>query len=348
MSIGLGIFRLGFLENAFSSAKMEILSWNCHGLIPEKANQVRTQVLSRPKLAAVGIQEVMRNLDTDEMIIILEATFPSSDWITRYSKGSGPGKGLFTAVKVPKDKDCSAEITEFFDENGSQLHHVELTVDDFTYSMNNYYISPKTKEISIDFSNCLASSDISFGDLNRTDTSTTKFQKYTNIIESMDFQELLVENTCIPIRGNRPTTCPDSVLSSDKYNEEVDVLSHDTLTSDHLAVKISTDFPYFDEDRNVRTVYYDMQSITVEKIVEIWTTLPDQPSDAELAHVCSKLVLLGRRVSNGKRKKVEGIVETVDEYWAREMANDERKISDLKNIFEIEKKINSLVYPTRI
>jgi len=236
--------------------------------------------------------------------------------------------------------DGSAEITEFFDENGSQLHHVELTVDDLTYSMNNYYISPKTKEISTDFSNCFATSDISFGDLNRTDTSTTKFQQYTNIMESMDFQELLVENTCIPIRGNRPTTCPDSVLSSGKYNEEVDLLSHDTLTSDHIAVKISTDFPFFDEPRSVRTVYYDMESITVEKIAEIWDELTDQPSDVELALVCSKLVLLGRRVSNGTRKKVGGRVETVDEYWAREMANDEKKIGDLKNIFEIEKKIN--------
>ena len=41
-----------------------------------------------------------------------------------------------------------------------------------------------------------------------------KFRQYTNnIMESMDFEELLYEPTFIPIRGNRPTTSPDQTFS---------------------------------------------------------------------------------------------------------------------------------------
>ena len=135
---------------------LKALNWNCHGFKPAKVNEVKCQVQTNPDLRFVGISEIQRDLTTNEMIPLIESCFPSSDWLQHYTPGSGAGKGLFTAVKLPKNRSCEATIKTVPDCADNELaHEITLKSGNLNYALSNYYVSPSVKTLSVNFKNLL-------------------------------------------------------------------------------------------------------------------------------------------------------------------------------------------------
>ena len=145
-------------------------------------------------------------------------------------------------------------------------------------------------------------------DLNRTDQTTTKFEQYSNLCENINFEELILDPTCIPIRGSIPTTTPDSVLVKNKYDESVTLLSPETLHSDHLGIMVHTNFPFSDvklDDNSVHE-YYEFDCVDKARKKLIWSPVDANPSFSEVSECFGQLTLMCKRVRKGAiRKKLK-------------------------------------------
>ena len=195
---------------------------------------------SQPEIRVVTLWELMRDVRKTEYITDIERLFPCADWKVKYTRGGGrgvSGTGVLTAVRLPKGKDCQVEFLDYPETNQEIAHKFIMRIENAEYNIFSYYLKPGDTKMGDDMVDALAWADLSLGDMNRTIRPgyTVRGEHYEHVIEANSLVELIEVPTCIPIRGNEPTTTPDSVLSNSKYDESIFVCRHDTLTSDHLG-----------------------------------------------------------------------------------------------------------------
>ena len=252
--------------------------------------------------------EVMRDVRKAEYLSDIEGLFPCADWKVYYTKGVNgggvSGTGILTAVKLAKGKDCSVEFLEYPETTPEIAHKFTLKMQDLEYNIFSYYLKPGETQLGAPMIDALKWADLSLGDMNRTIRPgySVRGHHYENVVDEHTLVELIQVPTCIPIRGTEPTTTPDSALTNCKYNESIFVCRQDTLSSDHLAFLITSDFQMTDVEREYEEYYYDMESMSVEMRESVWAELPEIPVTADILRCEGKLALMCRRKGGNKRR----------------------------------------------
>ena len=158
----------------------------------------------------------------------------------------------------------------------------------------------------------------------------------------MNFDELVQEPTCTPIRGTEPTTMPDSVLVKNKFSETVTLLSPETLHSDHLGIMVNTSFPFGDVKVDDDSVYeyYEYDSISKDRKCEIWTEVSATPSFNEANAAFGQLTLMCKRVrKGGVQKKNNTPIKDINQEWTENIKHDEKTICDVGRLFKISNRL---------
>ena len=102
---------------------MEVLHWNCNGLIESRLKQLKSLVDTREELQMVSLSETKRDLRREENIVNLSVIFPSQKWKKCYTF---EGQGLITFVKYPTDTDYDIEIEDHSVEDRELMHVVKI------------------------------------------------------------------------------------------------------------------------------------------------------------------------------------------------------------------------------
>ena len=320
---------------------MEGASWNCNGLSPQKLKELARLIASRPLLHFISISEIKRDLRKAENVINIAAVFPESKWKTKYTHGSGPGQGLFTAIKIP---DSGSVFIDDHSVEGELAHVSTLLSSSGGYNILSYYVRPNNTRLSNNFIHMFENSNIALGDLNRSAaTQPIRAEHYDSILETFDRVELIESPTFIPhtSQTQEPTTTPDSCATDCLYNESAYLLHHTTLCSDHLAVYFSTNFSMDFEYTRKEAYYYDYSALDSADIEAAWDKLNNQPSFTEVNEIFSLLLLKIKRKANSK------IVDPLDydpdrlgsseinEHWLEVIQGNDNMMRNVARMFQV-------------
>ena len=319
---------------------MEGIVWNCNGLGEKELNQLARLLSSQPQLHFISLSEVKRDLRKDENLLRISAVFPESKWHTKYTTGTGPGKGLFTAIRIP---DTGSVTIEEKTTCKQELAHIsKLVSKSGTYKICTYYVSPNNKRLSNEFIHLLEDCNLSAGDLNRSQrTQPERFKHYKQILEFFDRVELIDQPTFIPhtSKTQLATTTPDSCISDCTYNESVRIVNHSTLTSDHLATSFLSDFCLDFEHLKKEQVYYAYESLDKKVKENEWNELPDNPSYTDIDSTFSDLLLKVKRKSSGSKKDKNEYNPAIhggfDQYFDQFIGTDTGRMSNVRQMFQL-------------
>ena len=319
---------------------MEGIVWNCNGLGEKELNQLARLLSTNPLLHFISLSEVKRDLRKDENLLRISAVFPESKWHTKYTAGTGPGKGLFTAIRIP---DTGSVVIEEYKTCKQELAHVSTLVSKSgTYKICSYYVSPNNKRLSNEFIHLLDDCNLSAGDLNRSKrTQPERFRHYKQILEYFDRVELIDQPTFIPHTATNQvaTTTPDSCITDCEYNESARIVNHSTLSSDHLATNFLSDFCLDFEHTEKQYVYYAYESLDQKVKESEWNELPDHPSYSEIDEIFSNLLLKIKRKSNGmktdKNDYNPAIHGSFDQYFDQFIGADTGRMSNVRQMFQL-------------
>ena len=182
------------------------------------------------------------------------------------------------------------------------MHAVKITnSENQSYKILSYY-APQSKPqqlkiLSEEFKKEVENSDIAVGDLNKSlSTQPYRHGEYLDMLDQFERTELLEpsQNTFIPhvIGQTAATTQPDSVMTANTYTEELTVLSRGTLSSDHLALLIETDY-IFDkiDNESLDETYYAYSSLDPARMQVQWDRASDELGEQEVMRIWSEMLL---------------------------------------------------------
>ena len=119
-------------------------------------------------------------------------------------------------------------------------------------------------------------------------------------LAEFDLVELLDQPTHIPknIRGaSVATTDPDCVMTTCCHNESVEMVSRDTLRSDHLAFIVKSDFKWPSRDPTPPKYghFFEYSKLTLENTENEWDGCVQKPEHDDIWGIFKKILMKIRK-----------------------------------------------------
>ena len=191
---------------------------------------------------------------------------------------------------------------------------------------------------------------MSFGDLNKTRSSyPIRHEDYQKTLAEFDLVELLDTNTHIPKRRGATvaTTDPDSVMSSCCHSESVEMVSRETLRSDHLAYIIRSDFnwPSREPEPPKFGHFFEYSKLEPEKVEKHWDACGKDGEHDQIWDCFHDILMDIRKFGNispmPPNLPPEYADKSTDEIWKEKIVSP-GKMCDLGAVFKLEKKIQNV------
>ena len=334
---------------------MKLMVWNSDGLSDSKIKSI-ANLVDTNKFDGVFIQETRRDLENGEALKNLALYFPVEKWLYLYSPGSKargtPGQGLLSLIRKIADSTYEIASNTFTNrKNNMTWHELKLKANGRTYKISHFYSNPVNQKLDNKFKTALKTSNVSFGDLNKTKSSyPVRHSDYQSTLEKLNLVELIERDTRIPktvLGATEPTSNPDSVMTKFKNNESVNYISRSTLRSDHLAYVVHSDFdwPSWEPEEPKFGHYFKYSELTDKMILNSWNRCPPVPNRPDLSEVFSRMLLQIRHYgqTNGHHASLppEYATMTTDEIFQEKLASS-GKMCNLSAVFKLEEQIQNV------